>query len=91
MKKSVLLRIRQWADDRIKLKLLEENGGIQWCPWCNQCMQEYDDTHWTPQDLFDIIECGNCHGTSKWVFTIGMLFVETVSPPPPKKTDIFKN
>ncbi len=84
---SILNKIHDWISKRKQDELLQKHGGLQWCPWCKQCMQDhtYSIQPFNENKLFDEFICGNCHGTSVWHFAMGFIYLFANHPPIPDK------
>ncbi len=83
-------RVLQWAVTRRDEKLLKRFGGIQTCPWCKQCAQSgegWSFKPWERDQFLDVLTCGVCGGTSLWRFELGMTWIGSLNPPPPKWPD----
>lgn len=66
-------------------------GGIQQCPWCRQVAQSEEGWSfrcYEPDPHFDVLTCGVCGGTSKWMFLMGMIYFGPLDPPVPIPSDI---
>ena len=87
---KLLARLEQvvanWLHERALRRALDRWGGIQWCPWCKQCVQLHEGWHFDSQTdvTIDALHCGNCGGVSRWRFEVGMLQLDPpgLSPPP---------
>lgn len=65
-------------------KMLHDFGDIHQCPWCKQIAQSkpgWSFKRWDRDPQLDVLQCGNCGGTSLWWFTIGMTYVGPLAPP----------
>ncbi len=81
---NLIKKLNAWTTKQIEMDLIKKHGGIQWCPWCNQCMQKYEDTSfkiYEQNPFYDEITCGNCYGSSLWSFEFGMSFYKTLKQP----------
>lgn len=78
--------IRSWLDRRREGRLLDRFGGIQTCPWCRQTVQAHAGWKFECNEVdrrLDRLTCGNCGGTSLWLWAMGMMFVGPLDPPRP--------
>lgn len=68
-------RVMRWLHRRMLDRLLRRYGGIQMCPWCNQCAQAHDGWRFdsVTDPSIDALHCGNCGGVSRWRFEWGMM------------------
>lgn len=84
-------RVMLWLHDRFLERLLRRYGGIQQCPWCKQCAQAFDGSRFdsTTDPTIDALHCGNCGGTSRWRFEMGMMPLQPIglAPPPVDRPD----
>lgn len=73
-------RLSQWLYLRMLDRIQKSTGGLQWCPWCKQCVQAYDGSHFTNRHdiTVDALHCGNCGGVSRWRFEHGMLPLDPI-------------
>lgn len=82
-------RVMTWLYARFLDRLMRRFGGIQTCPWCHQVAQAYDgwrfDSKTDPS--IDELHCGNCGGTSRWRFEMGMIPLTPLRGQPPKEQD----
>ena len=77
-------KIAAWLDRRKRDRLVQKFGGIQSCPWCRNCVQEYPGWKFTTAaDGNDLLHCACCRGTSLWRFEMGMTYLGPVDPPKP--------
>jgi hypothetical protein len=85
---SVIARLRRYLDRRHDEKLMDRFGGIQRCPWCRQIVQNFTGTKFEcceEDEELDRLTCGNCGGTSLWLFAMGMHLHRALSVPEPEK------
>lgn len=78
--------LRDWLNRRHEDHLLYLFGGIQQCPWCRQIVQKHKGWRFECSEVdrkLDVLTCGNCGGTSHWIFAMGMQFVESIAAPLP--------
>lgn len=78
-------RVMRWLHTRFLDRLLSRYGGIQRCPWCKQCAQAYDGTHFDSESdpMIDALHCGNCGGVSRFRFELGMIALDPIGLAPP--------
>ena len=80
-------RLHDWTAGKKRESLLRDFGGIQWCPWCLQCVQSKNGwliQDWARDPMLDVITCGPCGGTSLWRFEMGMVYVGPLDAPKAK-------
>ena len=90
---KIIDRIHQWIEDRKQNELLKQHGGLQWCPWCHQCIQKYQSVMMPYSDdkTLDELICGNCRGTSVWLWAVGLIYMFPNHPPSPSKPEGNRN
>lgn len=84
-------RVERWLRRRREERMLQEYGGIQWCPWCKQCAQD-SNADWRfdpyPEDMrLDVLTCGVCKGRSLWLWGMGMMPVCALDHPQSAKSE----
>ena len=70
--------------------MMRRFGGIQQCPWCRQVAQSENGWKFTVCEAdpgYDVLTCGVCGGTSKWLWGMGMHFISALDPPMPLRCD----
>lgn len=73
---------------RMTNRLARRFGGVQQCPYCQQCAQAGDQWYFDSETdpTIDALHCGVCGGVSRWRFEMGMIALNPngLSPPPAK-------
>lgn len=81
-------KVMEWLHRRFLDRLLNRHGGIQQCPWCNQCAQAYDGWQFNSTWDTDVLTCGNCGGTSRYRFEVGMIALNPIGLNAPPVRDL---
>jgi len=84
-------RVEGYLKRRREKRLLKTWGGIQWCPWCQQCAQSgphhWGFKAWKHDPSLDVLTCSVCEGTSVWLWGMGMHYMGRLDPPPIRDTE----
>jgi hypothetical protein len=78
--------LRKWLERRRVDQIVKQYGGAQSCPWCRGLIQTGDDWGFSAsgaEPQFDVATCGNCSGTSLWLWGLGFHFIRPLQPPKP--------